>query len=93
MTCFESFLSLTLTKGSFVSTTNSSQDHHCPTPDDVFAVRSFLLAFVPAELANLILNEANYWPKAALNFQQKVLCYFMLPAVESKIMMLTSVVL
>ena len=63
------FLSLTLTKsqpmGSLISTSrNSTPDHHCPTPDDVFAVRNFLLTFVPAELANLILNEANYWPKA-----------------------------
>ena len=51
----------TLPMGSFISTTKSSQDHHCPTPDDVFAVRSFLLAFVPAELANLILNETCRW--------------------------------
>ena len=56
--------------GSSISTTNSKQDH-CPTPDDVFAVRSFLLAFVPVELANLILNEANYWPKATLSFEPK----------------------
>ena len=55
--------------GSFISTTKCTQDHHCPTPEDVFAVRSFLLEFVPAELANLILNEANYWPKATLNFE------------------------
>ena len=54
--------------GSFISSTNFSQDDH-PTPDDVFAVRSILLAFVPAELANLILNEANYWPKATLSFE------------------------
>ena len=52
--------------GSFISTTKCT---HCPTPEDVFAVRSFLLAFVPAELANLILNEANYWPKATLSFE------------------------
>jgi hypothetical protein len=47
----------------------TKQDHHCPTPEDVFAVRRFLLAFVPVELANLILNEANYWPKATLNVE------------------------
>ena len=52
--------------GSFISTT---QGDHCPTPDDVFAVRRFLLAFVPVELANLILNEANYWPKATWSFE------------------------
>jgi hypothetical protein len=55
--------------GSIISTGNCTQDHHCPTPEDVFAVRSFLLASVPAELANLILNEANYWPKATLSFE------------------------
>ena len=55
--------------GSFISTTKSTQDHHCPTPDDVFAVRSFLLEFVPTELANLILNEAKYWPKATVSFE------------------------
>ena len=54
--------------GSFISTTKSTQDHRYPTPDDVFAVRNFLLAVVPTELANLILNEANYWPKATLSF-------------------------
>ena len=54
--------------GSFISTTQD-QHHHCPTPEDVYAVRSFLLAFVPAELANMILNEANYWPKATLTFE------------------------
>ena len=55
--------------GSVISTTKCTQDHHCPTPEDVFAVRRFLLAFVPVELANLILNEANYWPKATLSFE------------------------
>ena len=54
--------------GSFISTTNNTQDHYCPTPEDVFEVRNFLLAYVPAELANLILNEAKYWPKATLSF-------------------------
>ena len=53
--------------GSFISTVK--QDPHCPTPGDVFAVRGFLLAFVPAELANLILNEAKYWPKATMIFE------------------------
>ena len=53
---------------SFMSTTKHTQDHHCPTPEDVVAVRRSLLAFVPMELANAILNEANYWPKATLNF-------------------------
>ena len=55
--------------GSLISTTKRTTDHHCPTPEDVFAVRSSLLAFVPAELANLILNEANYWPKVTLSFE------------------------
>jgi hypothetical protein len=55
--------------GSLLSTTTQITDHHCPTPEDVFAVRSSLLTFVPAELANLILNEANYWPKATLSFE------------------------
>jgi hypothetical protein len=64
------FLSRSQSMGSFFSTAKSiTQDHHCPTPDDVFAVRNFLLAFVPAELANLILNQANYWPKATLSFE------------------------
>jgi hypothetical protein len=54
--------------GSFISTAERKTDHHCPTLEDVFAVRRSLLVFVPVELANLILNEANYWPKATLNF-------------------------
>jgi hypothetical protein len=55
--------------GSFISTAEHIKEHYCPTSRDVFAVRSFLLAFVPAELANLILNEANYWPKVTMRFE------------------------
>jgi hypothetical protein len=51
------------------SISKGTKDPHCPTPDDVFTVRSTLLAFVPAELANLILNEAKYWPKATWSFK------------------------
>jgi hypothetical protein len=36
-----------------------------PTPKDVFTVRLYLLMKVPAELANIILEEARYWPKVS----------------------------
>ena len=39
--------------------------HHVPIPDDVFTVRRYLLAKLPAELANIILDEAYYWPKVS----------------------------
>lgn len=57
--------------GSSTSTTRRAQDHHCPTPEDVLAVRSLLLAFLPAELVNLILDEAEYWPKVTLGFKEE----------------------
>ncbi|KDR78101.1 hypothetical protein GALMADRAFT_224488 [Galerina marginata CBS 339.88] len=41
-------------------------DHwHTPTPDDVYEVRQALLAYVPAELANKIIDDAHYWPKVS----------------------------
>ena len=46
--------------GNFVS-----KPDHVPTPEDVFTVRGYLLVYVPAELANVILDEADYWPKVS----------------------------
>ncbi|TFK32369.1 hypothetical protein BDQ12DRAFT_638797, partial [Crucibulum laeve] len=43
-------------KGRFV------EGHYDPSQEDVYAVRKFLIAFVPPELANIILDEAEYWP-------------------------------
>ncbi|KIM38522.1 hypothetical protein M413DRAFT_447753 [Hebeloma cylindrosporum] len=40
-------------------------ENYVPTPNDVFATRRYLLERVPAELANLILDEASYWPKVS----------------------------
>jgi len=39
-----------------------------PTVDDVFTIRRLLLRFVPAELANIILDEAHYWPMLACTY-------------------------
>ena len=33
-----------------------------PTPSDVLSLRHTLLHFVPLELANIIINDAEYWP-------------------------------
>ena len=33
-----------------------------PTPSDVLSLRYTLLHFVPLELANIIINDAEYWP-------------------------------
>ena len=44
--------------GTFVS-------KHVPRPKDVFTVRRYLLAWLPPELANLILDEACYWPRVS----------------------------
>lgn len=44
------------------------QADYVPTPQDVFTVRGYLLAKVPAELANVILEEASYWPKVSCKF-------------------------
>jgi hypothetical protein len=38
----------------------------------IVAVRSSLLAFVPTELADLILDEAKYWSEARWSFKPKV---------------------
>ncbi|KAJ6516901.1 hypothetical protein C8R47DRAFT_1088595 [Mycena vitilis] len=40
------------------------QLEYCPScPDDVFQVRRCLLDFLPPELVNTILDEAQYWPR------------------------------
>jgi len=44
--------------------------HHVPTPEDLFTVRRYLLAKVPAELANIILDEAFYWPKVSYSLPE-----------------------
>lgn len=52
---------------------SSTAEHHrdCHTPEEILAVRSSLLAFVPTELADLILDEAKYWSKATTSFKPK----------------------
>ena len=37
----------------------------CPSVDDVFTVRQDLARFVPLELADMILENAMYWPKVS----------------------------
>jgi len=60
--------------GNFASKPSSDEvKYHAPspeapTPKDVFTVRRYLLVKVPAELANIILNEARYWPKVSCGF-------------------------
>ena len=46
----------------------SSTSH---TPEEILAARSSLLAFVPTELADLILDEAKYWSKATWSFKPR----------------------
>ncbi|KAJ6482579.1 hypothetical protein C8R45DRAFT_1215344 [Mycena sanguinolenta] len=41
----------------------SDPDYHPSTPDDVFQVRRCLLNYLPPELVNTILDEAEYWPR------------------------------
>lgn len=38
------------------------------TPEDVIAVRLHLLHFFPAELAQQILDDAEYWPRVSSTF-------------------------
>jgi len=52
------------------STTDRKSDHR-HTPEEILAVRSSLLSFVPTELADLILDEAKYWSKATWSFKPK----------------------
>jgi hypothetical protein len=52
------------------STTERKSDHG-RTPEEILAVRSSLLSFLPTELADLILDEAKYWSKATLSFKPK----------------------
>ena len=54
---------------SSTSTTERKSDHH--TLEEILAVRSSLLSFVPTELAELILDEAKYWSKATWSFKPK----------------------
>ncbi|KAF7328668.1 hypothetical protein MSAN_02468400 [Mycena sanguinolenta] len=42
---------------------DSDPDYHPSSPDDVFQVRRCLLNFLPPELVNTILDEAEYWPR------------------------------
>ncbi|KAF8968110.1 hypothetical protein BDZ97DRAFT_1916334 [Flammula alnicola] len=39
------------------------------TPQDVFDVRGYLLEYIPTELANQILDEAQYWPKVSCKYE------------------------
>ncbi|KAF9473595.1 hypothetical protein BDN70DRAFT_997565 [Pholiota conissans] len=43
--------------------------YHTPTPQDVYSVRHNLLHFLPAELVNIIIEEAKYWPKISCQFK------------------------
>jgi hypothetical protein len=43
---------------------NDADSNYYPSaPDDVFRVRSFLTNFLPPELVNTILDDAQYWPR------------------------------
>lgn len=44
------------------------QDDFILEPKDVVAVRSILLRYLPAELANIIIDEARYWPNLTYTF-------------------------
>lgn len=41
---------------------SSTPPTYTPTPTDVLSLRQTLLHFVPLELANIIINDAEYWP-------------------------------
>lgn len=53
---------------SSISTSERMSDHS-HTPEEILAVRSSLLSFLPTELADLILDEAKYWCKATWSFK------------------------
>ena len=55
---------------SSTSTTGRKSDRF-RTPEEILAVRSSLLSFLPTELADLILDEAKYWCKASWSFKPK----------------------
>ncbi|KAJ6606884.1 hypothetical protein B0H10DRAFT_2070560 [Mycena sp. CBHHK59/15] len=70
--------------------------YHHPTPNDVFEVRKFLLHFIPAELANIIIDEARYWPRVIAQQEMHVdvsasaspgnnafLCYLVTPPIPT----------
>jgi hypothetical protein len=56
---------------SSISTTEHKTTDHCHSPEEIVAVRSSLSAFVPTELADLILDEAKCWSKAGLSFKSE----------------------
>lgn len=57
--------------GSSISTAERTTDQQCYAPEDILAVRSSLLVFVPLELADMILDHAKYWSKATWTFKPK----------------------
>ncbi|KAF9448090.1 hypothetical protein P691DRAFT_705661 [Macrolepiota fuliginosa MF-IS2] len=54
--------------GSLMSTSSDTtqpldmQGHYIPSEADVYAVRNILIEWLPAELADIILNAAEFWP-------------------------------
>jgi len=44
------------------------EEEGSPTVEDVYKLRRLLLTRIPAELANIILEYAQYWPKASFSF-------------------------
>ncbi|KAF8964468.1 hypothetical protein BDZ97DRAFT_1815245 [Flammula alnicola] len=56
--------------GSFQSFLTRSQEieYYIPTPQEVFDARRCLLKKVPPELANIILDDACYWPKVSARY-------------------------
>jgi len=51
--------------GSFASTLASGEPkrgNYIPKPTDIYEVRRYLLRWFPAELANKIIDDAQYWP-------------------------------
>jgi hypothetical protein len=57
-------LSRTSTHQTMEDISNDADPNYYPSsPDDVFRVRCFLANFLPPELVNTILDDAQYWPR------------------------------
>ncbi|KAF8147990.1 hypothetical protein B0H34DRAFT_270965 [Crassisporium funariophilum] len=51
------------------SSTSTLEDEYIPSLEDVLTVRDYLLGFVPLELAGMITDAAQYWPRATIDFK------------------------
>lgn len=77
------------------STTQSQSSHH-PTPSEVSDVRQILLHFLPVELADMIIEDAEYWARIIVRRDIKLVasaskgraniatwCYMVTPPIPS----------